>query len=110
MLKWGKGEFRGGNDGPLWFLLRTRDSGPISEATVYTQKQKHWFPAYSYLFMSYLCEVAVQMQQTISSVFFFLSSVPSYPEIKLLLKQIHCLFKASDKNMTRKSYWQHFYG
>lgn len=27
----GKGEFGGGNDGPLWFLLRNRNSGPISE-------------------------------------------------------------------------------
>lgn len=28
----GKGEFGGGNDGPLWFLLRNRNSGPISES------------------------------------------------------------------------------
>ena len=24
-----KGEFRGGNEGPLWFLLRMRIQGPI---------------------------------------------------------------------------------
>lgn len=34
----GKGEFGGGNDGPLWFLLRTRNSDPTSEALLYTQK------------------------------------------------------------------------
>lgn len=27
MLKWEKGELGGGNDGPLWFLLRRRNSG-----------------------------------------------------------------------------------
>lgn len=44
----GKGEFGGGNDGPLWFLLRTRNSGPTSEGPVYTQKQMHWFLLYQH--------------------------------------------------------------
>jgi len=40
-----RGEFGGGNDGPLWFLLRNRNSGPISEGPdcLYTEANAMFF-------------------------------------------------------------------
>lgn len=100
MLKWEKGECGGSNDGPLWFLLRTRNSDPISEGQFMRRTQCVGF-------LNNNCVYFISLQICYSGAterykyFFFL--LPSHQEIKVLLNYVGnlklCLFVQSDKKI-----------